>query len=237
MANTNSNAYTFTYAAVMTLLVAVALAGVSTGLKPLQDAAKELDKKNQILNAVAAVDKVNADAEYNQRIKELVVSEKGTVLSGAKAFDVDLKKEYKKASNDRKLPVYVYTHDDGQKNYILPLSGAGLWDAIGGYIALGNDLNTIVGSSFNHVGETPGLGAEIATDWFQSQFKGRKIADGAGAYKINVLKGRGNAITPVEKYPYKVDGISGATITCDGVNAMLEKGYASYAAYFKSMKK
>jgi len=235
MANTNSNAYTFTYATIMTLIVALALAGVSTLLKPLQDAARALDKKTQILNAVTTVEKEAADAAYAKSIKELVVKEDGSVIDGAVAFDLDLRKEYKKDASKRQLPLYVYTNDAGAKNYIIPLSGAGLWDAIGGFIALESDLNTIAGSSFNHVGETPGLGAEIATPWFQGQFKGRKFNDASKKYALDVLKGKGNKIEPIEQYANKVDGISGATITCDGVENMLKKGYDSYAAYFKTI--
>lgn len=235
MANTNSNGYTFGYAAIMTLIVAVALAGVASGLKPIQKKSEDLDKKTSILNAVISVDKTEAEAMYDSRIKEVVVNEKGEIVEGVKAFDIELKKEYRKPAAERNLPLYVYTGEDAKKLYIVPLHGAGLWDEIWGYVAVNADGNTLSGSSFDHKGETPGLGAEITKAWFQEQFQGKKLANESGDYQLVVMKGKGNK--EVATNPYKVDGMSGATITGDGVQDMIEKGYNSYNAYFKKNKK
>ena len=232
MANTNSNGYTFGYAAVMTLIVAVALAGVSMGLKPMQDEAMALDKKMQILNAVTSVtDKAEVTKLYGERVTEVVINEQGKEVQGAVAFDIEMKKEYRKPSTERKLPLYIYK-EGSKTSYIMPLHGAGLWDEIWGFVALDGDLNTVVGTTFDHKGETPGLGAEISKPWFQDQFKGKKLADN-GQFKLKVLKGKGN---PIDGKPYDVDGMSGATITGDGIQDMIAKGYKSYLAYFKQKK-
>lgn len=229
MANIDSNGYTFGYAIVMTLVVAIALAGVSTGLRPIQKKEEDIDKKKSILNAVAPItDKSLVEAEYAKRIKEIVVDASGKEVSGVSAFDIEIKKEYKKPVSERKLPLYVYTTDSNEKNYILPLHGAGLWDEIWGFVAVKGDFNTVIGSAYDHKGETPGLGAEIKTDWFQNQFKGKKLAKD-NEFALKILKGKGN---PIEGKPFQVDGISGATITGDGVQDMLVKGYNSYTKYF-----
>ncbi len=234
MADINSNNYTLGYVAVMTLIVAVSLAFLATSLKPLQDAEEALEKKKQILNSVSTVeDKSLVEAEYGKRIQELVVdAASGKIVEGATAFDIDIKKEYKKPATERQMPIYIYTGDDKSKKYILPLFGNGLWDDIWGFLALKEDFNTIAGTSFDHKGETPGLGAEITKEWFQKQFIDKYLAE-QNAYALKVLKGKGNKISD---NPYAVDGMSGATITGDGVQDMIEKGYKSYQAYFKAAK-
>jgi len=232
MADINSNKYTLFYVALMTLIVAVSLAFLATELKPRQEAEEALEKKKQILNSVSSIqDKAIVEGEYNKRIKELVVDAQGKPVTDINAFDIDIKKEYRKPVEERQLPVYIYTGDDNAKNYIIPLYGNGLWDAIWGFVALKQDLNTIAGTSFDHKGETPGLGAEITKDWFQGQFVGKELQKN-GTYAFDILKGRGNAI---EGKANLVDGMSGATITGDGVEDMIKKGYDSYQAYFKTV--
>ena len=120
---------------------------------------------------------------------------------------------------------------DGSEFYVIPLRGAGLWDAIWGYIALDQDLNTIKGVVFDHKGETPGLGAEITQAWFQERFHDKKIEDASGDFVgVSVLKsgsqGNDNA----------VDAISGATITSRGVEDMIKERLAHYLPYFKGGK-
>ncbi len=233
MADINSNKYTIGYVVVMTLIVAISLAFMATELKPRQQAEEALEKKKQILNSVSDIqDKSIVEKEYPKLIKEVVVDAQGKPVEGVNAFDIDIKKEYRKPASERQLPVYIYSGDGNAKSYIIPLHGNGLWDEIWGFVALKDDFNTIVGTSFDHKGETPGLGAEITKDWFQSQFVGKKLEDGK-AYAFDILKGRGNAI---EGKVHLVDGMSGATITGDGVEDMIEKGYKSYQAYFKTVK-
>ena len=94
-------------------------------------------------------------------------------------------------------------------------------------------MNTIAGVSFDHQGETPGLGAEIKDNpMFPKQFEGTKIYDDAGTYRSVMVRkgGRKNKI-------HEVDGISGATVTADGVTEMLVRGIKYYEPYFSKLKK
>ena len=135
----------------------------------------------------------------------------------------------------QRFPLYV-AEKEGKTFYVIPLYGAGLWDAIWGYVALDGDKNTIVGANFDHKGETPGLGAEITTDWFQAQFAGKSLLKDANAdfstsnfASVIVVKGGAKAGDV-----HGVDGISGGTITSDGVSDMLEERLARYLPYFKN---
>ncbi len=229
----SDNIKTVLYAAVMTLIVAISLAFITSFLRPTQKAEENKDKKVNILKAVEFNDFMDVDEEYAKRIQELVVDYNGKVVEGKKAFDVDVRKESKnKPAEERMYPLYVYTNDAKEKKYILPMIGLGLWDEISGFMALKGDFNTIDGAVFAHKAETPGLGAEITTDWFQSQFRGKKLMDAGGKMIFNVLKGRGNTLDQ-----YEVDGITGATITCVGVDNMIAEDVASYANFFKSESK
>jgi Na+-transporting NADH:ubiquinone oxidoreductase subunit C len=234
----------------MTSIVALILAGMSTFLKPVHDKNEAIYNKKAILGALgdqiegykSITDEQVLDI-FNNQVKQLVVDDQGDVLTkeeveargvkGGMAEFLDLKKEKKKADADRMYPVYIYTNDAGEKFYIVYARGKGLWDEIWGNIALEDDLNTIAGVSFDHVAETPGLGAEIKDNvaWF-TQFEGKKIFDEAGNFKsVYVRKGGAKDDT------YEVDGISGATITANGVSAMLENDLGDYQSYFNTIKK
>lgn len=228
----SDNIKTIVYAAVMTLIVAFVLALLTSFLRPIQKVEEDRDKKVNILKAVEYNEDMDPEAEYAKRIEEVVVSPAGEVVEGKKAFDIDLYKEGKKPVEERLYPLYIYTADTKKKKYIVPMNGMGLWDQINGFVSLKDDFNTVDGATFTHVGETPGLGAEITADWFQSQFKNKSLKDASGKFAFKVLKGRDN---PLDEYT--VDGITGSTITCDGVNAMLEEDLGGYAQYFEGMVK
>ena len=149
---------------------------------------------------------------------------------GGEAEHIDMKKEKKKVEANRILPFYTL-NKDGKKYYIVTVRGNGLWDEIWGNIALEEDFNTIVGASFDHQGETPGLGAEIKDNpAFSVQFIGKKIYEG-GKY-VGVTVRKGGAQDP----NHEVDGISGATITADGVTEMVQRGIQYYEPYFEKLK-
>lgn len=127
------------------------------------------------------------------------------------------------------LPVIICTKESGERCYIVPVRGKGLGGAIWGYIALKEDMNTIVGTTFDHDAETPGLGDKIAFKYFQNTFIGKKIFDESGKFmSISLVKG-GNAGNDI----HKVDAISGGTITSNGVDAMLKDCLINYETYFK----
>ena len=110
------------------------------------------------------------------------------------------------------------------------MAGSGLWGPIWGYVALDNDMTTVYGSTFDHKGETPGLGAEIKEEAFQEKFIGKTIFDEQMKYEpIEVVKGG----VDMSGEMHKVDGISGGTITSKGVGEMLERTLKIYVPYFK----
>jgi len=230
----SDNIKTILYAAVMAAVVALTLAFLKTYLAPIQKVQEDRDKKINILKAVEYNDFMDAKEEYNKRIEEVVIDYKGNVKEGINPFDLEnSKKQAKKLPEaERSYPVYVYTSDTRKKKYIIPMTGNGLWDEISGFMAIDDDFNTIHGASFAHVGETPGLGAEITENWFQSQFAGKKLKDPSGEMAFDVLKGRGNDLNE-----YEVDGITGATITADGVDNMIQKEISFYETYFEQQEK
>jgi Na+-transporting NADH:ubiquinone oxidoreductase subunit C len=121
----------------------------------------------------------------------------------------------------------------GETYYIVPLRGKGLWDAIWGYVALESDLNTIKGITFDHKGETAGLGAEITTDWFKNRFVGERIFNESEEL-VGVIVTKGYTANKVGDN--RVNSISGATITGDGVTDMLQERLSRYLPYFNQKK-
>ncbi|MCF8302875.1 MAG: NADH:ubiquinone reductase (Na(+)-transporting) subunit C [Bacteroidales bacterium] len=247
-----SNAYIFRFAAIMVITVAAVLATVATVLKPFQEKNKKIEKIQEIL-AAAEIKSTKADAiqTYEKHlVKELMVNfdgdvvseyQDGEILKGDKrAFNVNMKtlknrlKEYKAGKTEQSphLPVFILDKQNEQL-YVIPIRGKGLWGPVWGNIALQSDLKTIKGATFDHKGETPGLGAEINTDWFEDQFKGKKIFEDGKFTSIRVVKG-GIENSPVDAI-HGVDGISGGTITSNGVDQMLETGLKNYLPFFNQV--
>lgn len=225
--NVNSNGYTFGFAAVMVVIVAAVLSFVATSLKPMQDKNVELEKMQNILSSIQVEVSRDEAAEVYQDyiLEELVVSE-GSLVQGVDAFNVDMAKEIRLENDERNAPLYV-AEKDGKTYYVIPLRGAGLWGPIWGYLSLEEDLNTVYGAVFDHKAETPGLGAEIKYPIFTDQFKGKKILDDQGNFLgIDVRKGGSTT-------DYEVDGISGGTITSDGVEVMILDCLKSYFPFLK----
>lgn len=216
--NTNSNSYTIIYASVMVIIVAFLLAFVSSSLKEVQNKNVELDTKKQILAALKVTDVVDAEAEYNKYVKgDMLMQEDGTLIPNDGKFNTSYKGEIAEGR------LHVFECDvNGETKYVIPVYGAGLWGPIWGYIGLNSDKNTVYGVYFSHAGETPGLGADIATPKFQAQFERKKVLDGENVALSVVKKGR------VSNPDYEVDGISGGTITSNGVDLMLKDCLKAY---------
>ena len=238
MADTNGNSYTFIYSTVLTVISAVLLAVSSEGLKPAQDANILLEKKMNVLNAVRfkSHDKKEIESTFEKYIQALVLNSRGEEINDVKAFDIVMKDESKKPAEQRNLPLYIYSGDDGKKYYIVPLSGVGLWGPIWGYISIeGSDFNTVYGSFYDHKSETPGLGAEISTDEFQERFVGKKFFNNTEFVSVRVLK-KGSPFEMENAADHRVDGISGGTITSKGVDTMIKEWVGQYLPYFEKMK-
>ena len=227
----NSNAYTFIFAIVMVVIVAAGLAFAATSLKPLQAENVKNEKMQNILSTVGIeVTRDEASDAYNQYVKQqLSLNPDGTVDEEVDAFKLELSKELKKDKSDQHFPLYI-AEKEGKNFYVVPLYGAGLWDAVWGYIALDEDKNTIVGASFDHKGETPGLGAEINQSWFEDQFKGKTLFDENGDF-VSVKAVKGGAPAGDQ---HGVDAISGGTITSDGVSNMIAERMQNYLPYLKN---
>jgi Na+-transporting NADH:ubiquinone oxidoreductase subunit C len=235
----NSRGFTFLFSSGMVVVVAVLLAAASIILGPYQAKNIRLEKMQNILSSIGVkAEREEAEKIFSSYIKDqLVLDAKGKpVTEKISAFDIDLKKELDKArlgnADKQYFPLFVF-NKDGKLYYVIPVRGKGLWGPVWGYVALGEDLNTVHGASFGHKGETPGLGAEIETEEFQKQFVGKKFFDESGNFvSVKVIKG-GAAPGDV----HGVDAVSGGTVTSNGVSEMLDRTIRSYIPYFKSINK
>ena len=163
--NVNSNAYTYTFATVMVVLVAALLSGASLGLKSKQESNVKQEKMQSILASVGVqVDRSEAQSAYDDVIKQVLTIKGGNIVSEDRetGFNVDMAKAIKLSNMEREAPLYV-ANKDGETFYIVPMRGKGLWGPVWGFVALESDGNTVIGATFDHKSETPGLGAEIAT--------------------------------------------------------------------------
>lgn len=237
--NTDKNTYTIIYSVVMVVLAAVLLAAGATFLKPAQEQNAKVDKMQQILRSIGETPaKEQVNDTYRRFVKEeLLVSSQGEVLqrfqgdelTNSDAFNANTEFMHKTRDYSKGLPVFI-AEKDGRKIYILALNGSGLWNKIWGYMAIDAiDHSSIVGVDFGNAGETPGLGAEISTPLFASQFVSKQI------FKDNVFKGVA-VVKPGKTLVDQdyVDGISGGTLTSDGVHAMIANSLAPYQKFLET---
>ena len=228
----NSNSYTFGFAVLMVFVVGSLLALASQGLKARQEKNATDKKMMSILSAINIdATRENAQELYNKYVIDSKIIS-GKDLS-ADAFDVDIKKEFRDKNirvSDRNYPLYI-CEKDGDKYYIIPVVGTGLWGPIWGFVALESDFKTIYGATFDHKSETPGLGAEIKYASYSDQYTGETISDTTGSFQpiIVVKDGSGSGLNS------KVDGITGGTITSKGVEEMTTRTLEVYVNYFKSL--
>ena len=187
-----SNKYMLLYALGLAAVVALVLTIVATSLKPRQDKNRDAETKQMILKTIGIeATRDNAAELYDKNIDSEIsfIAEDGTEIP-------------------------YYTFDNG---IVISLKGNGLWGPIWGYMALDHD-GTVLGAVFDQQGETPGLGAEIATDKFANRFIGKQMDEHPIVLKKNADKNN----------TYEVDAISGSTMTCNGVTEMLEKAFNQY---------
>ena len=229
----HSNSYTLWYAIVSTAIVAVILAVAASSLRPMQERNVAEAKRAAIMQSVMEVDPSTLERDYNSFISERVFDAQGQELPSVSALDLDLKKEMRLAPQERNYPLYLFTRD-GEVKYIIPLQGKGLWGPITAFVALESDGNTIFGVVFEHEKETPGLGAEISTSGFQERFRGKTFFGDDGSFQsVRILKGSGH---DVSDEAHQVDGLTGATMTLNGVNAMLSDGISRYESILSGIK-
>ncbi len=231
--NTEKSSYIIIYAAVMVLLVALGLSFTHQALSGRQRKNVEIDKMQQILRSL----KIDASTDEAENIFNDLISD---------AYLIDLESGLKReasagtlptdsafvvnAANREGFPVYEAVIN-GDKKYILPMNGKGLWGPIWGYLALDADASTIYGVDFGHDSETPGLGAEITHEPFRKQFEGKHLFKNDEFKSIAVVK-KGKSVS-VKDY---VDGISGGTITSQGVGAMLYDNVGEYKNFLENIR-
>ncbi|QNM84426.1 Na(+)-translocating NADH-quinone reductase subunit C [Polaribacter pectinis] len=258
---TDSNGYTMVFAVIMVLIVGSLLAFLASSLKPTIKENERIEKQQNILYAMGINENDDSSANFvstevaGDEFKKYITKQLVIVVEGDKIvkqqnraeymaennkqepYLIDVKKQQTlaKEGKQRKLPLFV-GEKDGKTFYVAPIRGKGLWDAIWGYVSM--DENMVVqGAYFDHKGETPGLGANIKQRYFMDDFIGEHLLDDSGYFQgITVAKGN-NDPKNEEKTDYEVDAIAGATITGDGVSAMIKKDLAMYVPYFKTLKK
>jgi len=242
--NTNSNTYTIIYTTIIVTLVAAILAFVSQGLKAKQEANEKADTISQMMTAARFATKAELQkmgntavlAKYAEEIENAFTVN----MDGKKVADLELdqvfspkelkKQNYKiKDGSDAEIPVFIFKNGVT----VVPVYGAGLWGPVWGYIAFEPNSNAIQGAYFDHESETAGLGAKIKDDpEFQAEFNGEK-ADFSNANVFDIVKGgapkNADGTSIIDN---KIDAITGATMTSNGLDAAIDTWLGAYAAYF-----
>lgn len=227
-------------------------------LRPQQASNKELDMKKNILmsagllQAGASAEKIN---EAFSKIETVMID----FETGEKAESIDAASyDQNKAALDPKMNVnipanvdvggigtrakyakiYISKDDAGNvKEVILPVKGKGLWSTMYGFIALESDTKTIKGFAYYSQGETPGLGGEVDNPNWKKQWIGKKLYDDDWNVAFEVAKGSVDTSSSLAQY--KVDGLSGATITANGVTSSIkywfgDHGYGKFLAALRA---
>ena len=225
---------------VVAFMSSLLLAFIAMSLKPKMDYNVVLDKKKSILRSidinVVGLTPNELDEKYNLHIEEIVVNSSGSIVDDIMLSEIIWVEDkgtgttnyiYKTTNEElvnEYYPIYKTSNPNG---YIIPISGKGLWSTLKGYFAVAEDKNSTMGIVFYEHGETPGLGAEVDKPWFQNQFKidrGKKIFNAKkDLVSINVNKKKNT-----DGKPHEVDGITGATVTADGVTKFLKRDLNRY---------
>jgi Na+-transporting NADH:ubiquinone oxidoreductase subunit C len=253
----HSNAYIIGFAAAVCLVCSIVVSSSAVALRPRQVFNKELDRQKQVLlvAGLLAADE-SADGERIKRLFEESIEPRAVDLAtGVYDESIDpASYDQRKATKDpeisrpadpnnagvRRLPntavVYHKIVDGRLEMLILPIEGAGLWSTLYGFIALAPDTSTIEGITFYEHGETPGLGGEVDNPSWKALWPGRQAFDADGEIAIEVIKGYAG---PPPEDPYRVDGLSGATITARGVSHLVrfwlgDDGFGPYIDQFRA---
>ncbi len=227
-----------TFATLVCVTSSLLLSAAASSLRNRQENNIILDRKINVLQAfgeevkdergrkIASADRVQE--LFNQFITEVVLdAATGEIIDGLAVADVsesDLEQK-------NKLPLFLWNEDGEVTRYAFPISGRGLWSTIRGFVALDRDLATILGVTFYDHGETPGLGAEIDRPWFQNNFVGKRLWEDGELLSFKVWKG-----AAPDDHTHAVDGISGATITGNGVTQFLNEDMARYDKFFRTIR-
>lgn len=247
--NTNSNVYTIIYTTAIVVVVAAVLAFVSQSLKGKQEANEKADTISQMMTAAQFGSKADFQAkgnnaviaEYNEKIASaFTVNAEGEKVADIEAGKVYSPSELKKLNyiikgmqdGETALPVFIFN----DQTTVVPVYGAGLWGPVWGYIAFNPDGKTIKGAYFDHESETAGLGSRIKDDVnFQNEFK-NEYADFEAAKVFEIVKGGSpKEADGSEVIDNKIDAITGATMTSNGLTEAINQWLKAYAPYFEGL--
>jgi Na+-transporting NADH:ubiquinone oxidoreductase subunit C len=217
--NKNSRINVIKFALLVSFICSLMITAAATGLKGRQQENIELDKRLNLLRAANLVDPGSKPSKavikdlYDTHIQAVIVDNKGKI---------------READSPGSLHLYFYKTDDVIQGYILPVNSRGLWGKIQGYLAFENDGQTVSGFSVFSHSETPGLGGEIESAWFQKNFKGKKILNSQNKFvSVGIAKGKASNLPAQEQENY-VDGISGATLTGKYLSEGIKSTLAQY---------
>lgn len=245
--NTEKNSYTVLFAIIMVVVVGSILAFLASGLKDKIGENERFEKQQNILYAmgvnentedsgVSFIPTATVEGEFSKYItQQLVIDKNGKVQEQKDAYLIDIKKQLStlKSGGDAKFPLFV-GEKDGKKFYIVPMYGKGLWDAIWGFMSLDESM-IVQGAYFDHKGETPGLGANIKLRYFMDDFTGESVLEGNRYAGISVAKGNNDPLN-ANKEDNEVDALAGATITGNGVSAMIKETLKIYKPYLETIR-
>lgn len=246
--------YTILFSGAVCIACAVLVSSAAVSLKEHQLRNAALDKQRNVLFATGlAQTGERLDAEAVQRrfegIRSVVIDLQTGERTDIDPTGFDQAKAAKDPATSREAPqnrasvrrlpdhALVYEVMDGERPSVavVPIEGYGLWSTLYGFLAVGQDGNTIQGITYYQHGETPGLGGEVDNPNWKALWPGRKIYGDSGDPAIRVIKGAAGSAADA---PYEVDGLTGATITSNGVTSMLdfwlgESGFKNYLKQFQ----
>ena len=232
----HSNRYTLLFVFIVTVVLGTLLSVTKENLKDKQEDNLRADVNKTILRSLDFLEEEGSpwsnekvEEIFNNSIMALCVDLEGNKIDNVVLEEVDIEKDVER------LPVYLKVVEGELQGIALPVAGKGLWSTVFGYIALGPDLDTVLGIQFYKHGETPGLGGEVEKEWFTNNFVGKKIRNVDGEIiGIKVLKGKVDYSK--EDAIHQVDGISGATVTSNGVTVFLKDDLKRYEPYLNKIK-
>ena len=233
----DSTTKTMAVAVTLCLVCAVVVSASAVLLKPRQVENQVLDRQRNILQAAGRYNPdVPIEAQF-EGIEPRIVN----LGTGEYVGDIDVESyDQRAASRDPErsvgLPryediagigrranyakVYLVMSENEVDKVILPVHGYGLWSTMYAFLALEEDGNTIFSLRVYEHAETPGLGGEVDNPRWRDQWEGKKVFDQQGEVEIQLAKGSVPPDHP--QVEYRVDGLSGATLTARGVTNMLQ---------------
>ncbi len=255
MANNDTIQKTVTVTLLLCIACSIVVSASAVLLRPAQVANKQLDFNKNILAAAGEYKEgVPVSKQFSQVDVRIVDLRTGQFTD---EFDPDTF-DQRSASKDPQLSeslskdediasikrredyaeIYLFKDEQGNlSKVVLPIRGYGLWSTLYGFLALESDLQTIVGISYYEHGETPGLGGEVDNPEWRAHWPGKQLYDASGKVALEVIKGQVYPGTPDAEY--KIDGLSGATLTTKGIDNMIhfwlgEQGYGEFIQNLKA---